>query len=554
LLAKKQSEEENYRQRQAKNKQVAAHPILMPNEANDPRHWIPFDVWCENNFYTPDTVIQYGKQWDYSGAKLIELDPTQRDITNHVLSRDKDGFFKYSTIVYSTIKKEGKTTLAGAVGTWYGCNIDPPNLILTLANDQEQSAGRIFGAMTPTLNSLGCKVPMAVSSKPQVNLPNGTVIQAIANNYAGAAGANYGLTLWSELWAYTSERSRRLYDELVPVPTRRNSLRWIETYVGFEDESELLLSLFKRVFVDTEETAIQPAARPVPELMHITSEGKYCCWHIPEEGLFYYHNHTPRMPWNVGVQGDKFRAAQKADLRPSQYVRLWENRWQSSEGGFVDPQWVEDAVTLQNTAPTREPGIFALDGSVRNDTIFLVGTNKRVIKVFGEDQERYKLTYAKVWDPNIYGAKEDDLILGTKKGDINLEETVAKEILRLYELDLILGPVWYDPYQLHQVAVNLRKLGVPCVEFSQQGMRLSSDTFLGKLLKSGLLDLYRHHVLIQHIKNAKAKEYENEQVRIVKGTFTRGNKVDGAVALAMSVYKSSVFRPAPEDERSTSSN
>ena len=44
------------------------------------------------------------------------------------------------------------------------------------------------------------------------------------------------------MWGYTSEKSERLWDELTPVPTRANSLRFITTYAGFEGQSKLLAS------------------------------------------------------------------------------------------------------------------------------------------------------------------------------------------------------------------------------------------------------------------------------------------------------------------------
>lgn len=524
----------------------------MPGETR----FIEFCDWTEANFYDPSTVVQYGKTWDFSNAKKIVLETTQRRILTHIFKRREDGTFPYDTILYSTVKKDGKTTLAGAVGAWVAACIEPPNLILTLANDQEQSAGRIFAAMTPTLNALGCRVPTAISSKPEVRLPNGTVVQAIANNYAGAAGANYGLTLWSELWAYITERSRRLYEELVPVPTKKTSIRWVETYVGFEDESELLLEEFLRIFADTEETALaQPtehrqAPVPVPELIDIQSEGKPCCYHIPEEGLFYYHNHTPRMPWNVGEKGETYRRKQRAALRPTQYTRLHENRWQSAEGTFIDPSWFDDAVTLDG--PSHEPAIFAVDGAIRNDTISLAGIKKYKIWLYGEEVERYKLTYFKSWSPERFGAKADKK-LGTLKGDMDLNTTVGAEIVRLSKRGLIVGPLWYDPFQMHQLTVELRKRKIACVEFVQQNERLKSDTFFGEMLRKGELDLFYHPVLEAHIKNAKAKEFENQQIRIVKGTIGRGNKVDAAVACAMALWKASKFRPEAGKKKTSSS-
>lgn len=525
--------------------------VLTPADYENGK-FIHFSNWTESNFFDPTSVNMFGRTWDYTGAKLLKLHPIQRRITEHVLTPNAKGIFPYETVVYSTIKKEGKTTLAGAVGAWWSACIEPTNLVLCLANDQEQSAGRIFGAMLPTLEALGCRVPKAPSSKPEIRLPNGSIIQAIANNYAGNAGANYGLTLWSELWAYASERSRRLWDELVPVPTRKNSLRWVETYVGFEDESELLLHLFNRIFKKTDEKELQDKAKPVPELIDIQSEGKPCCYHIPEEGLFYFHNHSPFMgPTFSGVdEYQLFRNRQKADLRPAQYIRLWENRWQQAEGNFIHPEEYDEACTL--TGPSEEPSVFAGDASQRNDTTVLVGTKKYERVLWGEIQTRYKLTYVSVWDPKTFGAKRRNE-LGQSIGDIDLQETIAAEVYRLYICGLMIGPFRYDPMQMHQVAINLRKLGVPCVEFSQQTERLKADTNFGNLLRKGLIDLFDNPILGQHIKNAKVKEYDNQQVRIVKGTHSRSNKVDGAVALSMSLYAAEIYRPQQEEGYSSSS-
>lgn len=502
---------------------------------------IPFVDWVEDKFFDPTTVVQFGKSWNYLSAKKLKLHESQKEICSKVLTPDENGIFPYSTVVYSTIKKEGKTTLAGAVGAWWADQIEAPNLILTLANDKEQSAGRIFGAMLPTMYALGARVPMSPTSKPEIILKNGTIIQAIANNYSGAAGANYGLTLWSELWAYATERSRRLYDELVPVPTRKNSLRWIETYAGFEDESDLLLGLFLRIFKDTSEKETQPEAFPVPGLEHITTDGRPACWHIPSERLFVYWNHTPRMPWNLGELGDSFRRSQKADLRLSQYVRLWENRWQSSEGNFLDPEWVDDSISERDYEINHL--FLAGDASQRNDTTALVGVEKVTKKVLEKELDYYIVKYFSMFDPREMNDWKELIKFGGKKFDLDLEATILEEVKRLHELGLLVGPFHYDPYQLHQLGVNLRKQRIPASEFDQGVQRVLADTHLWKVFKDGRIVLPNNPKLIQHVKNAKAKEMENELVRIVKGTASTSNKVDAAVALSMAVFKASKFRP-----------
>jgi hypothetical protein len=54
----------------------------------------------------------------------------------------------WDTILYSCIKKSGKTTLNGAITLAWGFTQEPPNEILILANDLEQTLARVFKTIT----------------------------------------------------------------------------------------------------------------------------------------------------------------------------------------------------------------------------------------------------------------------------------------------------------------------------------------------------------------------------------------------------------------------
>jgi hypothetical protein len=134
----------------------------------------------------------------------------------------------------------------------------------------------------------------------EIRLSNGTTITAIASEYAGAAGSNHGLTSWDELWGYTSEKARRLWEELTPVPTRKNSLRFITTYAGWENESALLWDLYRQG-VDAEEHRDGQAVRLDPESP---------IYENPGARLFVYWDHEPRMPWQTGAYYESQRRRQ----------------------------------------------------------------------------------------------------------------------------------------------------------------------------------------------------------------------------------------------------
>ena len=69
----------------------------------------------------------------------FRLSDHQREVLRLAFDFDHDGRLPYDTIVYSCIKKSGKTTLNGALTLAWGFTQEAPNEILILANDLEQT-------------------------------------------------------------------------------------------------------------------------------------------------------------------------------------------------------------------------------------------------------------------------------------------------------------------------------------------------------------------------------------------------------------------------------
>jgi hypothetical protein len=125
------------------------------------------------------------------------------------------------------------------------------------------------------------------------------VISAITSDYTSAAGANPTISIFDELWGYTSERSRRLWDEMVPPPTRKIACRLTVTYAGFSGQSVLLEELYKRGLA-------QPEVAPN---LH-AGDGLLLAWH-----------HEPVAPW----QTERWLNDMRRSLRPNQFLRMIEN-------------------------------------------------------------------------------------------------------------------------------------------------------------------------------------------------------------------------------------
>jgi len=183
-----------------------------------------------------------------SDGKPFTLYREQEQFLKEGFTLTSDGHLPYGELVYSAIKKSGKTTL-GAMCMIYviGVLAGKYGEGFCAANDLEQSTSRVFKQCVRILEcSPMLKSSVKVTADTVTFLATKGTIQAIPSDYRGAAGASPNFIVFDELWAFTSENARRLWDELVITPTKKVSARLTVTYAGFEGESTLLEELIKR--------------------------------------------------------------------------------------------------------------------------------------------------------------------------------------------------------------------------------------------------------------------------------------------------------------------
>src|SRR2546427_10517587 len=77
----------------------------------------------------------------------FQLFDFQRAVLRRMFTFDARGRLPYSTIVFSTVKKSGKSFINALVVLWWALTQDSPNEILILANDLEQAMGRVFATV-----------------------------------------------------------------------------------------------------------------------------------------------------------------------------------------------------------------------------------------------------------------------------------------------------------------------------------------------------------------------------------------------------------------------
>jgi hypothetical protein len=104
--------------------------------------------------------------------------------------------------------------------------------------------------------------------------------------------------------------------------------------------------------------------------------------------------------------------------------------------------------------------------------------------------------------------------------------------LRLHDLGVVRA-VFYDPYQLHSIALNLTRKGVRMIELPQTARRIEADQALYDAIIGRTLAHTNDQELNAHIKNAIAVE-SVRGFRIAKDKTSK--MIDLAVALSMSHF------------------
>ena len=415
----------------------------------------------------------------------------ERAFLTYAFTLGADGRLLYPEQVYACPKKSGKTTFAAiyviTVVLLYGGAY--PEAICA-ANDYDQSVGRVFAAIKRIIE---CSPQLRHEAKITVDkiIIFGAVIIAIPANYASAAGSNHVIAVFDELWAYISERSRRLFDELVPPPTRRIACRLTVTYAGFEGESALLEELYRRGLH-------QPQVAP----------NLYA-----GDGILMFWSHEFVAPW----QTDAWRAQMRRSLPLNQYLRMIENRFVSSESPFMDMAVWDKCEDQQLGHAVTDPGLpiwIGIDASIKHDSTAIVATT------WDHERQQVRLVTHRVFQPS-----PDE--------PLDFEATIEQFILDLRKRFLVCK-ILFDPYQMQSTAQRLSRAGLLVEEFPQSPANLTTIAQnLFELVRGQNLLVYPDPGMRLAISRAVAIETQRGW-RIAKQV--QSHKIDVVVALAMAAH------------------
>ena len=440
--------------------------------------------WIESHFFIPET------------NEPMQLYPAQANPMREALRRDAVGNFLYSTVLWSAIKKSAKSSIAAAVGLGFAWSI-PDARIKVLGNDLEQAKSRVFEYMTRAIRLNPSWESMCKVKTYEIELPNGSHIKALPIDPEGEAGGNDDLVIYTELWGWIHKKAQRMWTETTLSPTKYGkSMRWCESYAGFEGESVVLESLYQSVVDDKH-----------------CIDRKFEMYANRNARLFSLWMTKPSLPW----QTKEYYAQEEASLTPEEYDRVHGNEWSTSSNPFVQYEWWE---TCAGDVPKTNSVIVALDAAVSDDCFGMVVVSSHTKRDGKEAIRQVAVQDVHVLEPPL-------------NGKIDYDD--AREVLKAWSARWRIIAVVYDPHQLHDFATRGKKeIKLNFQEFSQGTERLLADKGLYDLIRDGHIVHKNHEDLNEHIKNAARKEQGDSKLRIIKKHSTR--KIDAAVALSMAAH------------------
>lgn len=438
-------------------------------------------AFIEEHCYIPDAIGVNGKV----GPGLVKLAKWQKKVIRDLLQKDpKTGLRRYNMGLISTPKKNGKTSTAVFIITWFLAHDEPMGEIILASNSKEQSSWVIFNKLTKNIllhPSMSRKLKMRDDSIE--NKLTGTVIRTAAPNYKTISGANPSLTVYDELWAYDTAAHRAFFDELTLVPTRKQPMILIVSYAGMDTQS-----LLYDLFVKGKENS--------------------------DPKMYFFWTELNVSPW---VSREYLRD-QRRRLKPNVYARLHCNEWVSFQESFIDLfDW--DACISEAHGPMppskSTPIVVGVDLGVSKATSAVVALTR--IR-YGNGGNKIAQARHRIWTPKF-----------GRKLKLELVEDYIKKLAKDYTVKAVV----FDPWQMISISQNLQKLYINMVEYPQVPNNLiAMSTKLYEVIQNRGIVLYKDKEMRSHAEFCLARTTERG-VSISKSKS--GRPIDAVIALALAL-------------------
>ena len=337
----------------------------------------------------------------------------------------------------------------------------------------------------------------------RIVLANGATIAVVPCDASSAAGANPSLTVFTEVWAYTSDQKKRLWAEMTPPPTRPDALRLVESYSGYIGQDTPLRSLYENTVLNG------TRYRYLPDLP---------VWVDEDARVFYYYDTLPdarRFPW----QTDQYYNEQLATLPPLEFQRIHANNWVGSSAESLRPEWLEMCIREEKILPGAI-SVIGVDAGVTRSAFAAAVVHRN------PDSDTIIVSDLRVWSPGRSPLDYQEI-----------EQTILELIERYQPVE-----VAYDPYQLHEMMQRISRGYIAYTRPFNQNKRGIADMQLLRTFQS------RRLAIPPSVAEVLRSHYNSVTV-VQSGSTQRfapsspGKNIDAMVALAMAVSRVLAYSP-----------
>lgn len=449
--------------------------------------------WIKSEFYIPEL----------NGP--ITFAPYQDAVMREACRKDAAGNFVYSVVVWSDIKKSGKSCWAAAVALERMSNA-PWGSVKIIGNDIKQADSRtaFYARRAVQLNPRLAEHIQIV--KYRLQFDNHAMIEAIPIDPTGEAGGNDDLIVYTEAWGLKDKADVKMWEEQRISPTKFGKGQiWVESYAGYEGESPVLWNLYEYGVLN----------------------GKRIDSELGIEGLEVYRNGTqltlwntqPRLPWQTA----EYYASEATNLTDAAFNRVHRNQWQSSADKFVPDEWWDGCEGKLPALYENQPVVISADAAESDDCFAVCASS------------RHNETKVAIRRPRIWKPKKGQKIVYVNPEDPDDPE-YPEGYIRLLIREMNCVELAYDKFQLHDMMNRLRvDPGVNCRSFKQGDERAIADKQLYDLIKERRLMHDGSPDLTEHIRNANKKAEGEDKVRLVKRQ--QNLKIDLAVCASMGAHR-----------------
>jgi phage terminase large subunit-like protein len=425
----------------------------------------------------------------------FRLEPWQREVIREIYGTlDADGRRRYREALIGIARKNGKSTLAGALALYHLCfDGEPAAEVYSLAASKDQARivfheARALAEASPVLRHL-LKIWRNAIEHPA----SGSIYRVLSSEDRLAHGYNPSFAIVDELHAH---QSPDLYHAMrTALGAREEPLMLSITTAGW-DRTSILWQRYRHG-EEGKDPSFYFRWFGAPQGCDIYDWGAWCAANPSS----WRQTHA--------AQADALRSIGADD--EAAFRRLHLNQWTSAQTRGWLPEGAWEACAAKPKIPRGAEITLGLDASLRRDTSALVWCHRDARGTYHVRQRTWR--------------RDEEL------GMVDLQ-AIKHEILDAHRSFAVRWCA-YDPFGFGALAQELAELGVPMLEWPQSSRRMVPAT--QALYDAVLSRRIRHggdEVLAAHARHAVVRETEYGP-RLDKRRS--GEPMDAMVALALAV-------------------